>query len=155
MRAMFKKIFISIFMCLFAAGTVHAQGYGVGTPVEAKKMVEQATAYIKANGEEKALQEFNKPNGKFQWRDLYVFAYDLKGVMKGHPNPKLIGRNLYNEPDSEGKLFRQEIVDLATSRGSGWVDYTYMNPMTRQEEAKITYFRKEGNLIVCCGAYLP
>jgi len=152
---MFKKIFISIFMCLFAAGTVHAQGYGVGTPVEAKKMVEQATAYIKANGEEKALQEFNKPNGKFQWRDLYVFAYDLKGVMKGHPNPKLIGRNLYNEPDSEGKLFRREIVDLATSRGSGWVDYTYMNPMTRQEEAKITYFRKEGYLIVCCGAYLP
>jgi len=155
MRAMFKKIFISIFMCLFAAGTVHAQGYGVGTPVEAKKMVEQATAYIKANGEEKALQEFNKPNGKFQWRDLYVFAYDLKGVMKGHPNPKLIGRNLYNESDSEGKLFRKEIVDLANSRGSGWVDYTYMNPMTRQEEAKITYFRKEGYLIVCCGAYLP
>jgi hypothetical protein len=30
-----------------------------------------------------------------------------------------------------------------------------MNPMTRQEEAKITYFQKEGNLIVCCGAYLP
>jgi signal transduction histidine kinase len=152
---MFKKIFISIIMSLFAVGTVHAQGYGIGTPVEAKKMVQQAIAYIKANGEEKALQEFNKPNGKFQWRDLYVFAYDLKGVMKGHPNPKLIGRNLYHEPDSEGKLFRKEIVDLANSRGSGWVDYTYVNPMTRQEEAKITYFQKEGNVIVCCGAYLP
>jgi signal transduction histidine kinase len=152
---MFKKIFISIIMSLFAVGTVHAQGYGIGTPVEAKKMVQQSIAYIKANGEEKALQEFNKPNGKFQWRDLYVFAYDLKGVMKGHPNPKLIGRNLYHEPDSEGKLFRKEIVDLANSRGSGWVDYTYVNPMTRQEEAKITYFQKEGNVIVCCGAYLP
>jgi signal transduction histidine kinase len=152
---MFKKIFISIIMSLFAVGTVHAQGYGIGTPVEAKKMVQQAIAYIKANGEEKALQEFNKPNGKFQWRDLYVFAYDLKGVMKGHPNPKLIGRNLYHEPDSEGKLFRKEIVDLANSRGSGWVDYTYVNPMTRHEEAKITYFQRVGNLIVSCGAYLP
>jgi signal transduction histidine kinase len=152
---MFNKIFISILLCIFAAGTVHAQGYGIGTPLEAKKMVELAEAYIKANGEAKALQEFNKPNGKFQWRDLYVFAYDLKGVMKGHPNPKLIGRNLYDEPDSKGKLFRKEIVDLANSRDSGWVDYTYMNPMTRQEEAKITYFQKEGNLIVCCGAYLP
>jgi signal transduction histidine kinase len=155
MRAMFNKIFISIIMCLFAVSTVHAQGYGIGTPVEAKKMVEQAIAYVKANGEEKALQEFNKPNGKFQWRDLYVFAYDQKGVMKGHPNPKLIGRNLYNETDSKGKFFRKDIVDLANGRGSGWVDYTYMNPMTRQEEAKITYFQKEGNLIVCCGAYLP
>jgi Dicarboxylate carrier protein MatC N-terminus len=90
-----KKIFLSILICLFAAGSVQAQGYGVGTPVEAKNMVVQAIAYLKANGEEKTLQEFDKPNGKFQWRDLYVFAYDPNGVMKGHPNPKLIGRNLY------------------------------------------------------------
>jgi signal transduction histidine kinase len=118
-------------------------------------MVELAEAYIKANGEEKALQEFKKPNGKFQWRDLYVFAYDLKGVMMAHPNAKLIGRNLYNEPDTKGKLFRKDIVDLALSQGSGWVDYIYYNPMTRQEEAKITYFQKVGSLIVACGAYLP
>lgn len=150
-----KKFFLSILIWIFATVLVHAQGYGVGTPVEAKKMVLDAIAFIKANGEEKAVQEFNKPNGKFQWRDLYVFAYDLKGVMKGHPNQRLIGRNLYNEPDSKGKLFRKEIVDLANSRGAGWVDYTYMNPMTRQEEAKIAYFQKEGDLIVCCGAYLP
>jgi len=43
-------------------------------------MVEKAVTFIKANGEEMALQEFNKPNGKFQWRDLYVFAYDLQGL---------------------------------------------------------------------------
>ena len=152
---MFKKIILSVILLLFATGYASAQGYGIGTPVEAKNMVMQAIAYLKASGEEKALQEFNKLNGKFQWRDLYVFAYDPNGVMKGHPNPKLIGRNLYHEPDSKGKLFRKDIVDLANSRGSAWVDYTYLNPMTRQEEAKITYCQKEGNLIVCCGAYLP
>jgi cytochrome c len=75
--------------------------------------------------------------------------------MRAHPNPKLIGQNFYNEPDSRGKLFRKEIVDLANSRGSGWVDYTYRNPMTRQEDAKITYFQRVGKLIICCGAYLP
>jgi signal transduction histidine kinase len=149
------KFFLSILIWVFATVSVHAQGYGVGTPMEAKKMVTDAIAFIKANGEEKALQECNKLNGKFQWRDLYVFAYDLQGVMKGHPNQRLIGRNLYNEPDSKGKYFRKEIVDLANTRGTGWVDYTYMNPMTRQEEDKIAYFQKEGNLIVCCGAYLP
>ena len=73
-------------------------------------MVVQAIAYLKANGAEKALQEFDKLNGRFQWRDLYAFAYDLKGVMKGHPNPKLIGRNLYDEPDSEGKLFGKKAI---------------------------------------------
>lgn len=152
---MFNKIYLSFFVWLLVTGVVHAQGYGIGTPLEAKKMVEQAIAYLQTHGEEKALHEFNKPNGKFQWRDLYVFAYDLNGVMRAHPSPKLIGLNFYNEPDSKGKLFRKEIVDLANSRGSGWIDYTYRHPMTQQEEAKITYFQRVGNLIICCGAYLP
>ncbi len=152
---MIRKIVTAILIVLFSATSVCAQGYGVGTPLEAKKMVEKAVAYIKAKGEENALKEFNNPNGKFQWRDLYVFAYDLKGVMMGHPNPKLIGRNLYQEPDIKGKLFRKEIVYLASNMDSGWVDYTYLNQMTRHEEQKITYFHKVGNLIVCCGAYLP
>lgn len=149
------RMILPIGLCLAAASGAQAQGYGVGTPVEAKKMVEQAAAYIKTYGEEMALKEFSKPNGKFQWRDLYVFAYDTQGVVRGHPNSQLIGRNLYDVPDTQGKRFRKEIVDLANSWGSGWVDYRYVNPMTQQEEFKITYFQKVGNLIVSCGAYLP
>jgi cytochrome c len=151
---MCKKMIATI-VCLFVATTIYAQGYSVGTPVDAKKMVEQAVAYVKANGEEKALKEFSKPNGKFQWRDLYVFAYDPNGVIMGHPNPKLVGQNLYDDTDRQGKYFTKEIVDIANWRGSGWVDYTYMDLVTRQEEFKITNFQKIGNLIVCCGAYLP
>ena len=164
----FSKITVVIFICLFVVTSAYAQQRG--TPVEAKKLVEQAIAYVKANGEEKALKEFSNPKGKFfkdeQYLfgydlnevlkdDLYVFAYDLKGVLMANPVvPKLVGKNLYNESDSKGKLFRKEIIDLSNSRGSGWVDYTYMNPVTKQEETKITYCQKAGNLIVCCGAYL-
>ncbi|HYA15800.1 MAG TPA: cache domain-containing protein [Syntrophales bacterium] len=165
----FHKLAVAIFICLFVVTSAYAQQRG--TPIEAKKLVEQAVAYVNANGEEKALKEFKKPRGKFFKEeeylfgydlkevlkdDLYIFAYDLKGVMKANPMvPKLVGKNLYNEPDSKGKLFRKEIVDLANSRGSGWVDYAYMNPVTKEEEFKITYCQKVGNLIVCCGAYLP
>jgi len=165
----FNKIIVGVFICLFIVTSVHAEQRA--TPLEAKKLVEQAVAHIKAYGEEKALKEFNNPHGKFVKDelyllgydlnevlkdDLYVFVYDLKGVLLANPKvPKLIGKNLYNEPDSKGKLFRKEIVDIANSRGSGWVDYTYMNPATKQEEIKITYCQKVGNLIVCCGAYLP
>jgi cytochrome c len=152
---MFKKLILPIFIYLFTVMSVYAQGYGVGTPVDAKKMVEKAVAYIAENGEEKALKEFSNPSGKFQWRDLYVFAYDTKGVVMGHPNASLIGKNLYNVPDVQGKLFRKDIIDIANSRGSGWVDYMYVVLLTQQEEFKITYFKKIGNLIVCCGAYLP
>jgi cytochrome c len=165
----FNKILVAIFICLFMVTSAYAQQRG--TPVEAKKLVERAVAYVKAQGEDKALKEFSKPRGKFfkaeeylfgydldevLKEDLYIFAYDTKGVLVANPAvPKLVGKNLYNEADSKGKLFRKDIVDLANSRGSGWVDYTYMNPATKQEEFKIAYCQKAGNLIVCCGAYLP
>jgi len=165
----FNKLLVTIFICLFVVTSAYAQQEG--TPIEAKKLVEKAVAFVKANGEDKALKEFSNPKGKFfkdeqslfgydlnevLKDDLYVFAYDLKGVLMANPMvPKLVGKNLYNEADSKGKLFRKEIVDLANSRGSGWVDYTYINPVTKQEETKITYFQKVGNLIVCSGAYLP
>jgi len=48
---------------------------------------------------------------------MYVFAYDLNAVMMAHPvNPKMIGKNLFNETDSKGKLFRKEIVELAKNQ---------------------------------------
>jgi len=100
------------------------------------------------------MAEFSKPKGQFDKGELYVFAYDLKGVMVAHPkNPTLIGKNLIDVPDSEGKLFRKDIVELAKSKGSGWVEYMYLNPETNELEFKRTYLQKIGDIIVCCGAY--
>ena len=149
---MFKKSMILVLICLFAMAAVYAGEKA--TPEEAKKMVEQAVAYLKANGKGKALQEFNRADGKFVKGELYVFAYDMNGVMVAQPmNPQSVGKNLLNEPDSKGKLFRKEINELAKTKGSGFVDYTYPNPVTKQEEPKTTYIRKVGDLIICCGAY--
>jgi signal transduction histidine kinase len=121
---------------------------------DAKALVKRAAAYVKYQGKEKALAEISTPKGTFDKGDLYVFAYDLQGVMLAHPkNPALIGQNLINVPDSEGKLFRKEIVEKAKSQGSGWVDYLYLNPETHREEHKTTYCQKVDDIIVCCGVY--
>ena len=152
---MFKKVMISIFICLFMVTSVYAAEKRA-TPAEAKKLVEKAVAYVTANGEEKAIKEFNNPKGEFVKGDLYVFALDPKGVLLANVNlPKLVGTNIYNMPDSKGKLNRKEMVDLANSEGSGWVTYHQVNPKTKKDEAKISYVQKVGNLIVGCGAYLP
>lgn len=151
-----KKAVIAVVLCLFAAVSVFAQEFARGTPSQAKEMVEQAVAYAKANGEEQAIKEFNNPRGKFVKDDLYVFAYSLKGVCLANPMfPNIVGRDLYRSADSKGKLFRKEIVDLGNEKGSGWVDYIYWNPTSLREEIKVVYLQKMGNLIVCCGAYLP
>lgn len=151
-----KKAVIAVVLCLFAAVSVFAQEFARGTPSQAKEMVEQAVAYAKANGEEQAIKEFNNPRGKFVKDDLYVFAYSPKGVCLANPMfPNIVGRDLYRSADSKGKLFRKEIVDLGNEKGSGWVDYIYWNPTSLREEIKVVYLQKMGNLIVCCGAYLP
>ena len=121
---------------------------------DAKTLVKKAVAYAKYQGKEKAIAEINKPRGMFDKGEMYVFAYDLQGFMVAHPkNPALIGKNLIDVPDSEGKLFRKEIVEKAKSQGSGWVDYVYRNPETNEYEHKTTYCQKDGDLIICCGAY--
>lgn len=121
---------------------------------DAKALVKTAAAYVKYGGKEKALAEISKPKGMFDRGELYVFAYDLQGVMVAHPkNPALIGQHLIDVPDTEGKLFRKEIVEKAKSKGSGWVDYVYLNPETNRQEHKTTYLKKVGDIILCCGVY--
>ncbi len=145
-----RNIAIVLAISLFSIGSL---SHATDTD-EAKKLVKQAAAYVKYQGKEKALAEISTPKGMFDKGEVYVFAYDLQGVMLAHPkNPALIGENLLNVPDTEGKLFRKEIVEKAKSQGSGWVDYVYLNPETKRQEHKTTYFQKVDDIIICCGVY--
>ncbi len=139
---------IARFLCLFAF-------VAFASPKDdAIALVKDAQKFVKDNGKEKALLEMSKPDGKWAKGELYVFAYDLQAVMVAHPkNPKLVGKNLMEVPDVEGRLFRKEIVELAKSKGSGWVDYKYKNPQTGKIEDKTTYLLKVGDIILCCGIY--
>jgi len=130
-------------------------GVAAATPKEdASALVNEAAKFLKANGKEKALQEINKPDGKWVKGELYVFAYDFSGVIVAHPkNPKLVGKNMLEVPDVDGKLFRKDIVEAAKSKGSGWVDYKYKNPENGKIEEKTTFLLKAGDVILCCGIY--
>ena len=125
-----------------------------GTPDQAKAMVEQAVAYLNAHGPDKTLAELNKSDGMFVKGDIYVFAYNLDAMVVAHPHiPALVGQSLLNKPDSKGKLFRNEIMELAKTKGTGWVEYTYENPVSKKEEAKTTYIQRVGDVVLCAGAY--
>ena len=148
-----RTILVSIVIGLIGLFAFAGLSYASGKD-DAKALVKKAVAYVKYQGKQKAIAEISKPRGMFDKGETYVFAYDLQGVMVAHPkNPTLIGKNLIAVPDSEGKLFRKEIVEKANSKGSGWVDYVYLNPETKEYEHKTTYCQKEGDIIICCGAY--
>ncbi|RPI72094.1 MAG: histidine kinase [Desulfobacteraceae bacterium] len=140
-------------MALFFVSTALAVG---GTADEAKALVQKAVAFMKANGNEKALAEFNNAKGQFIDRDLYIYVVDVKDNAKclAHgANSKLIGQNLIDFKDTNGKLFMKEILKISNDKGSGWVDYKWTNPTTKNNDPKSAYFEKINNLVVICGFY--
>ena len=131
-----------------------AQAADRGTPAEAEAMVKRAIAYIKANGADKAYDEFT--NGKsFKDRDLYVIVYDLNGKnLAQGANPKLVGKDLIGLKDPDGKPLIKMFVDLAKDKGKGWVEgYKFLNPVTQRIELKSMYLERVGDTLVGCGIY--
>ena len=77
----------------WSVGLLSAQSSG--TAAEARAMLDNAVAALKAN-EPTALAAFNdKTNTKFHDRDLYVFCYDMTdGKFTAHPNPATMGTDV-------------------------------------------------------------
>ncbi len=125
-----------------------------GTPEQAKAMVEEAVAFYNAKGNDAALAEFSNPNGKFVKGDLYIFAIDLNGMTLAHgANQKLVGKSLLEVKDADGKFFMKEMIEVAKTKGKGWVDYKWTNPETKKIEPKTSYVVKVKDLLLGCGAY--
>lgn len=147
------KAFLGI--CVLSVGL---SGIGhaadTGTAAEAEAMTKRAVAYLKANGPEKASQEFTN-GSSFKDRDLYVSYYDMTGKVLGHgANPKLVGKDLSGLKDPNGKLFIQMITEVAKTKGKGWTDtYTFRNPVTDKMAEKIIYVERVDDSWVGVGIY--
>lgn len=125
-----------------------------GTAEEAVAMVKKAAAYMKANGKEKAFAEISNTSGQFKDRDLYVAALDLHGKTLAHgANAKMVDKVLIEMKDADGKPFIKEFIDLANSKGKGWVDYKWPNPVTKAIDSKSTYVEKFDDVVLICGIY--
>jgi cytochrome c len=148
-----KKVIVVVLVSLFFAGIAFAAGTA-GSADEAKTLMNKAVAYVKAVGKEKAFAEFTNKQGKFIDRDLYIFAVDLKGLTLAHGgNEKLVGKDLYGLKDADGKPFIQNFIEVAKTKGSGWVDYKWQNPLTKKIENKSTYVHKVDDYFLGCGIY--
>ena len=134
---------------LLLAPVAHAAGQA--TPDEAKAMAIKAAEYLKANGPEKAFAEFDAKDDPWHDRDLYVNVIDSKGVMVAHgTNAGLIGRNVLELKDPEGKPFNHDIVAI---KDAGWVAFKWQNPVTKSIEPKSAYYIHVDDYLVGVGAY--
>lgn len=137
---------------LLVAGSASAAEFA--SKDEAVAMVKKGVAFIKTAGAEKGYAEISNKKGRFNDRDLYLVVYGLDGVVQAHgANEKLIGRNVLELRDIDGKAFVQERVDLAKSKGIFWQDYKFTNPVTKAIEPKQMYCERLEQTVVCGGIY--
>lgn len=144
-------------VCLLAAAlSGSASAADRATAAEAIAMTTKAAALIKSAGKEKAFAEISDPNNKdFHDRDLYVYVYDMNGVALAHGNnPKMVGKNLLELKDQEGKAMVKAMVATAKSgAGKGWVDFKWPNPTTKSIEQKSGYVVRVDDMVVGSGIY--
>ena len=140
---------------LLALGTLAHAAEGGATAEQATAMVKKGVAFIKAGGSEKGYAEITSKTSQFKFEDLYLVVYGLDGTVLAHgANPKMVGRNLIDLKDIDGKAFVKERVDLAKEKASFWQDYKFTNPETKKIEPKQMYCEKLNDTVVCGGIYL-
>ena len=139
---------------LLGATALAAHASGNATAPEATAMVKKGVAFIKANGKEKGYAEISNKAGQFNDRDLYLTVYGMDGVVRAHgANEKMIGKNLIELKDVDGKAFVKERTELAATKPSFWQDYKFTNPVSKKIEPKSMYCERLDDAMVCGGIY--
>lgn len=145
-------LFTAAALALAATGPAHAEDKAVAA--DATAMVKKGVTYIKANGKDKGYAEISHKGGEFTDRDLYLTVYGLDGTVRAHgANQKMIGKNLIELKDVDGKPFVKERVELAAAKPSFWQDYKFTNPVSKRIEPKMMYCEKLDDSVVCGGIY--
>lgn len=142
-------------MLLASVMSVAALAQDRGTKDEAKALVNAALAHIKKVGNDQAFKDFTADKASWNKKDLYVVAQGNKGLVLAHAaNEKLVGKNLIDVKDQNGKLFVRELIDVG-GKGEGWVDYDWSNPVTKKVEGKSSFVKRIPDFdgIVLVGIY--
>lgn len=122
---------------------------------EVKSFVDEGVKLCEDKGTAACLKEFNNPDGKFIRGELYMFAYDFKGVNQAlGSNPKLVGKNLFKLRDAGGLLLIQELINIAQTKGEGWLDYKWSHPIRKKISDKTSYIKRiDGDMFIGTGYY--
>ncbi len=126
-----------------------------GNADDAFAMVHRAKEFMEEYGRDAIADDVNKLNkGQFIDRDLYVTVYGLDGTIYAHgANRRLHGADWSKIKDTEGKFFCNEMAQTARTAGSGWIDYKWNHPLTKESMVKSAYFERVSDVFLACGFY--
>ena len=121
-----------------------------GTPEEAKAMLERAVAAVKQD-KAKALDMFNKGEGDFKDRDLYVWCANASdGIVTATPYWNR-GKQLKDLEGKRGAPFGQTVMQNATEGTIKETTYWWPRPDTDKPLEKTALYTKVGDQICSVG----
>jgi hypothetical protein len=142
---------------VLSLAAVPALAANMGTPAEAKAILEKVAAGLKTN-EAQTLAAINK--GEYKDRDLYPFCGGPDGKYSAHgANAALVGQDLKGLMDkaSPPKPIGQEFYTTAQPGKISEVGYMWPRPKDVDPEQKpvpkVTYITKVGDQICGVGYY--
>lgn len=148
-----KNVFllVSVIAIFLSVSSVASEQFA--TKKEAEAIVVKTVSALKAN-RAKTLADITAKNPKYTYRDLYVTVYDMTGKVLAHgANNKMVGNNLLDMKDVDGKEFIKERMELANSKGKFWQEYKFTDPDTRKVLPKEMFCEKVEDMVVCAGVY--
>lgn len=147
-----KQLITGALLCLSVATAFAATE---PTEKDAIAMTERGAAFVKAHGKDEMIKHITAKDPAFVQGSMYIYMRDFPaGVNIAHPyNQALIGKDLNDVPDTNGKFYRRDIMDVAKKDGKGWVDYMYKNPENGKIEAKTSYVMRVNDVVLITGIY--
>ena len=86
----------------------------------------------------------------------YFYIVDTDYTIIAHPNKALIGRNMKDTKDVKGDFFIRDQVDMATSKGEGYINFYFAKLGSDKPEPKMSFVKmfNKWNWIVASGVYV-
>jgi YHS domain-containing protein len=145
--------FFLIFSFVANAYTGVVQAAEFGTPDEARAMLERAVAALQKD-KSTALDAFNKKDGEYRDRDLYVFCAGPDGIFSAHPRGA--GKwNLKSFIDVTGKPVGEEMYEVAKESEFSEVVYLFARSGEPGPRKKTSLITKVDNQVCGVGYFIP
>ena len=149
-----KTGLLALVLAMLLAITAQGLAGDGATRDEVVSKCHAAAKMIQEKGIDTAIQSIGNKKGPFVWKDTYVFLMDMDGKMLAHPiKPELTQKDsLIQVKGSAGKPLFLEFVELANSKGKGWVNYMWPKPGQEKPASKSSYIFRVPNTQYFVGA---
>ena len=111
--------------------------------------VKEAVQLINDKGLDAAIALINKKDGGFAWKDSYVFVVDFQGTTVANALfPDHVGRNQMGLATKDGRMIIQEFIEIAKTKGDGWVEYMWPKPEEMQKPKDQRIFSRKASYVL-------